>query len=135
MASASSSDLCSSCLNKYNRNQLSLCQCKHCSQSFCFDCMKQHRDEMEQDYEELANRCNEAKQIIEMKKALIANETNHAKRQLNEWLYNYIKNLTAEKTKIDVEIDDENKRAQVPHPTYVLRMLFICFILGIRIGT
>ncbi|CAF1420137.1 unnamed protein product [Adineta ricciae] len=96
MATASSPDLCLNCSSKYNRDQLSLCQCKHCSQSFCFDCMKEHRDEMDQDYEELSSCCNEAKQVIETKKTLI----------------DYIKNLTAEKVNIDAEIDDENKCAQ-----------------------
>jgi hypothetical protein len=48
-------DLCSSCRTQYNRNRRSICQCKHCSQHFCVDCMNHHGDELRHDWDRLGN--------------------------------------------------------------------------------
>ncbi len=114
MAKASSfDDSCIICSSKHNRIRPSLCQCKHCSKSFCFDCMKDHNDEIQQDIEKLSNQFNELKQSIKTKQKYITDESIKSKQQLSEWLQKYIDNLTAEKTRIDMDIEKEEKKAQV----------------------
>ncbi|CAF4192840.1 unnamed protein product, partial [Adineta steineri] len=116
MATASSfndsSDFCMRCSSKYNRIQPSLCQCKHCSESFCFDCMKEHNDELQQNKAEFTDQYNELKQLIIEKKELITNETIKTKQDLNEWFKKCIDNLTIEKQRIDMDIDKEEKQIQ-----------------------
>ncbi|CAF1419070.1 unnamed protein product [Adineta steineri] len=116
MATASSlndsSDSCMRCSSKYNRIQPSLCQCKHCSESFCFDCMKEHNDELQQNKAELTDQYNELKQLINEKRQLITNETIKTKQDLNEWFMKYIDNLAIEKRRIDMDIDKEEKQIQ-----------------------
>ncbi|CAF1104017.1 unnamed protein product [Adineta steineri] len=116
MATASSLndsfDSCMRCSSKYNRIQPSLCQCKHCSGSFCFDCMKEHNDEIQQNRAELADQYNQLKQLMIEKKELITNETIKTKQQLSEWFKKYIDTLTVEKRRIDADIDKEEKQAQ-----------------------
>ncbi|CAF1103981.1 unnamed protein product [Adineta steineri] len=116
MATASSfndsSDFCMRCSSKYNRIQPSLCQCKHCSESFCFDCMKEHNDELQQNKAEFTDQYNELKQLIIEKKELITNETIKTKQDLNEWFKKCIDNLTIEKQRIDMDINKEEKQIQ-----------------------
>ena len=112
-AESSSFDSCEVCSNKHNRIRPSLCQCKHCSKSFCFDCMKDHNDELQQNITQLSNRYNELKQTINTKKKLITDETIKSKEQMNEWLRKYLANLIAEKARIDFDIEHAEKEAQV----------------------
>ncbi|CAF1099365.1 unnamed protein product [Adineta steineri] len=116
MATASSfndsSDSCMRCSSKYNRIQPSLCQCKHCSESFCFDCMKEHNDEIQQNRAELTDQYNQVKQSMNDKKELIRNETIKAKQELSEWFKIYIDKLSIAKERIDMDIDKEEKQTQ-----------------------
>ncbi|CAF1099148.1 unnamed protein product [Adineta steineri] len=116
MATASSfndsSDSCMRCSSKYNRIQPSLCQCKHCSESFCFDCMKEHNDDIQQNKAELTDHYNQLKQSMNEKKELIKNETIKAKQELNEWFKIYIDKLSIAKERFDMDIDEEEKQAQ-----------------------
>ncbi|CAF4101465.1 unnamed protein product [Rotaria sp. Silwood2] len=105
-------DPCITCSSKYNRIRSSLCQCKHCSASFCVDCMKEHLDELQKTTDELVDLHNELKQLINTKKILIKDETIKSKQQLSKWLKTYIDNLTIEKSIIDANIDKEEKDAQ-----------------------
>jgi septal ring factor EnvC (AmiA/AmiB activator) len=109
----SSFDSCVTCATKYNKIRPSLCQCKHCSQSFCFDCMKDHNNDLQQNIAELSNLFNEVKQSINTKRQLIKNETIKSKEQLSEWLRKFIDNLNVEKAKIDTDIGNAEKEAQV----------------------
>ncbi|CAF4023124.1 unnamed protein product [Adineta steineri] len=105
-------DCCMRCSSNYNRIQPSLCQCKHCSESFCFDCMKEHNDDLHQKKVELADEYNALKQLVNDKKELITNETIKTKQQLSEWLKEYIDDLIIEREKIDMDIDREEKQTQ-----------------------
>ncbi|CAF1554222.1 unnamed protein product [Rotaria sordida] len=105
-------DPCIICSSKYNRIRSSLCQCKHCSVSFCIDCMKDHNDEIQQNIAQLSDRRNELKHLIDTKKLLITNETIQSKHQLSKWLKTYIDNLTVEKSMIDMNIEKVEKDAQ-----------------------
>ncbi|CAF3744638.1 unnamed protein product [Rotaria sp. Silwood1] len=111
-SSSNSFDPCIICSSKYNRIRQSLCQCKHCSASFCFDCMKDHNDELEKILAQVSDRHNELKELINTKKLLIQNETMKSKQQLTKWLKTYIDNLTVEKSIIDMNIDKAEKDAQ-----------------------
>ncbi len=117
MAKASSSensfDSCITCSSKYNCVRPALCQCKHCSESFCFDCMKDHNDDLQQNIAQLPNRHNELKDLINEKRKLITNETIKSKEQMSEWFRKYIDNLTIEKARIDMDIEKAEKEAQV----------------------
>ncbi len=117
MAKSSSSDAsldsCITCSSKYNRVRPSLCQCKHCSNSFCFDCMKNHNDELQQNIAQLSNQFNELKLLINNQRKLITEETIKSNEQMSEWLGKYIDNLIAEKAKIDTDIEETEKDAQV----------------------
>ena len=109
----SSFDSCITCSSKHNRSQPALCQCKHCSNSFCFGCMKEHNDELQQNTGHVSNCYNELKLLINNKRKLINNETIKSKAQVSEWLRKYIDNLTAEKAKIDMDIDKAEQDALV----------------------
>ena len=54
-------DFCVRCSSKYNRIRPSLCQYKHCSWSFCFDCMKDHNDDIQQSFTQDSDKLNEIK--------------------------------------------------------------------------
>jgi len=75
--------------------------------------MKDHNDEIQQDIEKLLNQFNELKQSIKTKQKCITNESIKSKQQLSEWLQKYIDNLTAEKERIDMDIEKQEKNAQV----------------------
>ncbi len=117
MAKTSSSndslDICITCSRKYDRVRPSLCYCKHCSESFCFDCMKDHNDDLQQNIAQLSNQYNELRDLINAKRKLITNETIKSKEQMSECLKKYIDNLTAEKARIDMNIEKAEKEAQV----------------------
>ncbi len=106
-------DSCLTCSSKYNRVRSALCECKHCLKSFCFDCMKDHNDELQQNIAQVSNRYNELKLLMNSQRKLITDETAKSKEQMSEWLQKYIDNLTAEKVRIDTDIDNTEKDAQV----------------------
>ncbi len=106
-------DTCITCSRKYNRVRPSLCYCKHCSESFCFDCMKDHNDDLQQNIEQVSDRSNELRELINTKRILITNETIKSKEQMSEWLKKYIDNLIAEKARIDMDIEKAENEAQV----------------------
>ncbi len=111
--STGSFDSCITCSSKHNRVRPALCQCKHCSNSFCFDCMKEHNDDLQQNTAHVSNRYNELKLLINDKRKLITDETIKSKQQMSEWLQKFIDNLTAEKAKIDTDIEKTEQDAQV----------------------
>jgi hypothetical protein len=117
MAKTSSSndsfDTCITCSRKHNRVRPSLCYCKHCSESFCFDCMKDHNDDLQQNIAQLSNRYNELRQLINTKQNFITNETIKSKEQMSERLQKYIDKLIVEKARIDMDIEKAEKEAQV----------------------
>ena len=112
-ASNSSFDSCIACSSKHNRVRPALCQCKHCSNSFCFDCMKDHNEQLQQNTAYASNRYNKLRLLINNKRKLITDETIKSKEQMSEWLRKYIDNLTTEKARIDADIEKMGKEAQV----------------------
>lgn len=106
-------DSCNTCFTKHNRVRPSLCQCKHCSNAFCFDCMKGHNDEIQENIAEAFNRYNELKLLSNDKKKFIKDETHKSKEQVSEWLRKYIDNLNVEKARIDKDIENAEKEEQV----------------------
>ncbi len=106
-------DFCITCSSKHNRVRPALCQCKHCSSSFCFDCMKVHNDDLQQNIAHVSNRYNEIKLLIDDKRKLITDQTIKSKTQMSEWLRKFIDNLIAEKAKIDTDIEKAEQDAQV----------------------
>jgi hypothetical protein len=75
--------------------------------------MKEHMDEFQQNTAHVLNRYNELKLLINNKRKLITEETMKSKAQMSEWLQEYIDNLTAEKAKIDMDIEKAEQEAQV----------------------
>jgi hypothetical protein len=75
--------------------------------------MKDHNNDLQQNIAELSNLFNEVKQSINTKRQLIKNETIKSKEQLSEWLRKFIDNLNVEKAKIDTDIGNAEKEAQV----------------------
>lgn len=118
-------DACITCSSKYNRIRPSLCQCKHCSNSFCFDCMKDHKDDLQQNIAQVSDRYNELRDLINQKRKLITDETIKSKQQISQWLKNYMDNLTIEITRINADIDKAEKEAQVVSIDILRFILFV----------
>lgn len=95
-----SSDNCVTCTSKHNRTRFALCQCKHCSESFCFDCMKDHNDSLQDSIAQVSNQYNEAQALLKAKKELIVDETIKSKQQIQDWLKKCTDELNAQ---IDIE--------------------------------
>ncbi|CAF3423639.1 unnamed protein product [Rotaria socialis] len=106
------SDSCIICSSKHERIRPSLCQCKHCSRSLCFDCMKDHHDELQLSIAQVSNRYNELKQLIDTKIILITKETVASTHELSEWYTTLIDSLTVEKESIDLNIEKEEQKAK-----------------------
>jgi hypothetical protein len=75
--------------------------------------MKNHNDELQQNIAQLSNRYNELKLLINNQRKLITEETIKSKDQMSQWLGKYIDNLIAEIAKIDTDIEETEKDAQV----------------------
>jgi ribosomal protein L17 len=75
--------------------------------------MKNHNDELQQNIAQVSNRYNELKLLINNQRKLITEETIKSKDQMSQWLRKYIDNLIAEKAKIDTDIEETEKDAQV----------------------
>jgi hypothetical protein len=75
--------------------------------------MKDHNDDLQQNIEQVSDRSNELRELINTKRILITNETIKSKEQMSEWLKKYIDNLIAEKARIDMDIEKAENEAQV----------------------
>jgi len=136
MATAGSCDIsfdsCATCSSKHNRTRAALCQCKHCSESFCFDCMKDHNDSLQESIALVSNQYNEVQAMLKIKKQLINDETNKSKIQISEWLQQFIDKLNTEKAKIETQIENEELEAKVTQSIEFEIRIFQRYILEIH---
>ena len=109
MASAASIDFCVECSNKYKRTRASLCRCNHCAVSFCFDCMKEHHEELQDKSTHLSHQYNEVHELYQTKQKMIEVEATNARRDVDEWFNQIIE----AKKKIMDNIEEAEKQGQV----------------------
>ena len=104
---------CTICVNKYNRTRSSFCQCKHCSIPLCFDCMKQHHDELLQDVERMSHRYNELRQLVQNKQTMIDEDTSKCAIDVNRYFDSYINQLGITRNKILEQMKNAKQQAKV----------------------
>lgn len=74
------------------KSSLSVCET-------CFECMKDHHDEIKQNISQVTDEYNNAKQLVQTQKILIANESKKSKQQVRK--------------KIEEDIDKAEKECEV----------------------
>ena len=109
MASAPSIDSCVECSNKYKRTRASFCRCNHCSASFCFDCMKEHHEELQNKITHLSHKYNEVQELYQTKQKMIEIEAKNVRGDVDEW-FNRI--IETKKKMMDI-IEEAEKHQQV----------------------
>lgn len=112
-STADESEPCAVCASKYNRARPSLCQCKHCSIPLCFECMKQHNDELLQNVEQFSHQYNELRQLIQSKQNMIDEEPAKYVANINQYFDSYIDQLRATQKKTLEEVEIAKQRARV----------------------
>lgn len=110
---ADESEPCTVCASKYNRARPSLCQCKHCAIPLCFECMKQHNDELLRDVEQLSHQYNELRQLIQSKESMVDEEPAKYVANINQYFDSYIEELRATQRKILADVEIAKQRARV----------------------
>lgn len=116
MATAAGVDPCFMCKHKYSRDRFSLCDCKHCSKSFCIDCIREHTNEIQLEADEAANLANQTKELVDQKRKWIDDEVKKSKEQIGQWLEKHIHALKSEVEVVNKKLDDAGKEA---HVTYI----------------
>lgn len=111
------SESCTLCVSRHNRNRPSFCQCKHCSIPLCFDCMKQHHEELLLDVEQISHEYNQIQELFQTKQTMIDEETAKSIENVNQYFDHYIAELrdtqkkiieTMEKVKQDAHVRDRS---------------------------
>ncbi|UJR19133.1 hypothetical protein I4U23_022263 [Adineta vaga] len=108
MAAAPPIDSCVQCASKYKRTRVSLCRCNHCSVSFCFDCMKEHHEDLQEKITHLSHQYNEVHELYQTKQQMIETEVKNARCEVDEWFNQIIE----AKKKIMDNIEQAEKHGQ-----------------------
>ncbi len=112
-SSKNESESCVLCSNNYNRTRPSFCQCQHCSIPLCFDCMKEHHEELLQDVGQMSHQYNELQQLIQNKQMMIVDETAKSIEDVNRYFDTYIDQLRDTQKKIIANMEVVKQNAQV----------------------
>ncbi|CAF1047591.1 unnamed protein product [Adineta steineri] len=112
------SESCVFCKTKHNRTRPSFCLCKHCSIPLCFDCIKQHHDDILQNLTLLSHQYNQSKQLIQIKQNMILDQTAKAIEYVNDHFDTYIIELRQTQKNIIEDLQTSKQQAQ----EYVLKI-------------
>lgn len=112
-AKSTRSDYCVLCSTKHNRTRASFCQCQHCSIPLCFECMKQHHDELLQDVEQISHQYNELRQLVQSKQNTIEEETAKYAADVHRYFDSYIDQIRVTQKNILEEMENAKQKAQV----------------------
>lgn len=112
-AKSARAEYCVLCTTKHNRTRASFCQCQHCSIPLCFECMKQHHDELLQDVEQISHQYNELREFIQGKQKMIDEETMKCAADVNRYFDGYIDELRATQKTILEEMEKAKQKAHV----------------------
>ncbi len=104
---------CILCSSKHDRTRPSLCQCKHCSIPLCFDCMKEHHDELLQNIAKASHQYNELQDLFQKKQKMIVEETTKFVENVNQYFETYINELRQTQQKIIAATENTRQNAQV----------------------
>ncbi|CAF0761619.1 unnamed protein product [Adineta ricciae] len=110
--SINDSKSCLFCSTKYDRSRPSICLCQHCSIPLCFECMKQHHDDILQDTAQLSHQYNELRQLFETKKKMIVDETASTIETVNNHFNSYINELLDAQHRIIEELKTTEQQAK-----------------------
>ncbi|CAF1420126.1 unnamed protein product [Adineta ricciae] len=110
--SINDSKLCLFCSTKYDRSRPPICLCQHCSIPLCFECMKQHHDEILQDTAQLSHQYNELRQLFETKTKMVIDETASTIETVNNHFNSYINELLDTQHRIIEELRTTEQQAQ-----------------------
>jgi hypothetical protein len=121
LVSADDSESCLLCSSKYNRTRPSFCQCKHCSIPFCFDCTKEHHEELLQDVAQISHYYNELQELLRTKQKMIGDETTKSIEHVNQYFETYINELREIQHKIILDVERAKQDAQVKRVTESIR--------------
>ncbi|CAM4774143.1 unnamed protein product [Rotaria magnacalcarata] len=108
MATALHVELCVRCTETYSRTRSSLCRCNHCSKALCFDCLKEHLDELLQNITQLSHRFNEVQELCKAKQQMVENEALQAVVEIDQW---YSRLIETKKTIVE-NIEQSRKDGQ-----------------------
>ncbi|CAF3358199.1 unnamed protein product [Rotaria socialis] len=108
MATALHVEACVRCTETYSRTRSSLCRCNHCSKALCFDCIKEHHDELLQNITQLSHRFNEVQELCKAKQQMIENEALQTVIEIDHW---YSRLLETKKTVVE-NIEQSRKDGQ-----------------------
>ena len=106
-------DCCVLCRVRYNRTRSSLCQCKHCGQPLCFQCMGEHHNELLQKIDQLSHTYNGILLMVETKSSMIDDEAKNSIGCINQWFESYVKDVCDAKEKIIENIHQAKEDAKV----------------------
>ena len=106
-------DCCTLCSTRHDRIRPSFCQCKHCSIPLCFDCMKEHHEELLQSIAEISHHYNQLQQLIKTNQTLILERTTQAAENINSYFNRRIDELRAMQLTMIVDVEAAKQGAQV----------------------